>query len=483
MINQVLKAHPPMEKAWLFFNWASNLKRFKHDQYTYTTMMDIFGEAKRMSSMKYVFELMQQKGIRVDAVTYTSLMHWLSKNGDFEEAIRFWDEMREKGFEPTVVSYTAYMKVLFDDGRVKEAGDAYKEMIQSGIPPNCHTYTVLMEYLVGSGKYEEALEIFSKMQDTGVKPDKAACNILVEKCCKAGETRTMNRILEYMKENNLVLRYHVFMEALQSFKAAGKSSILLREVNLHISFEDNPIDQSIDNAAAKSFTLDTGLILLLLKKQNLLAVDNLLLGMTGNNTKLDSLTISTIIEVNCDRGRPDGALLALDYSIKLGIISLQRNAYLSLIGILIRSNMFEKVVEIVKEMVKVRYSLGIYTGALLIYRLGRARKPSDAANIFNLLPDDQKCISTYMALVSVYFSAGAADKAVKLFQRMQKNGNNPCLGTYNVLIAGLEKSSRPSEAETYRKAKRILQNDHCFPEIALFDQNICDLLFPGESVP
>ncbi|WCJ30978.1 Tetratricopeptide repeat (TPR)-like superfamily protein [Euphorbia peplus] len=151
-VNQVLKSHPPMEKAWLFFNWVSGFERFKHDQFTYTTMLDIFGEAGRIQSMKFVFKQMQEKGIKIDSVTYTSFMHWVSRSGDVDEAVKIWGEMKENGCYPTVVSYTAFMKILFDDGRVKEAGDAYKEMIESGISPNCQTYTVLMEYLVGAGE-------------------------------------------------------------------------------------------------------------------------------------------------------------------------------------------------------------------------------------------------------------------------------------------------------------------------------------------
>ncbi|CAH1436172.1 unnamed protein product [Lactuca virosa] len=148
-INQVLKTHPPMEKAWLFFNWASGLKNFKHDQFTYTTMMDIFGEARRISSMRFVFQQMEEKGIKIDVVTYTSMLHWLSNDGDIDGSVKLWEEMKEKGFYPTVVSYTAYMKVLFHHGRVKEATKIYREMIQSGCPPNCFTYTVLMEHLAG----------------------------------------------------------------------------------------------------------------------------------------------------------------------------------------------------------------------------------------------------------------------------------------------------------------------------------------------
>lgn len=151
-VNQVLKTHPPMEKAWLFFHWVSRTKGFKHDHFTYTTMLDIFGEAKRIESMKYVFEQMKEKSIKIDAVTYTSIMHWLSNCGDVDGAVKVWKEMKDKECYPTVVSYTAYMKILFVNNRVKEATDVYKEMLRAGLSPNCHTYTVLMEYLVGSGE-------------------------------------------------------------------------------------------------------------------------------------------------------------------------------------------------------------------------------------------------------------------------------------------------------------------------------------------
>ncbi|XP_059277619.1 pentatricopeptide repeat-containing protein At2g01390-like [Lycium ferocissimum] len=151
-VNQVLKTHPPMEKAWLFFNWTSQLKGFKHDQFTYTTMLDIFGEAGRISSMNYIFKQMQDKGIKIDAVTYTSLPHWLSNHGDIDESIILWHDMKDKGCIPNVVCHIAYMKCLFDHNLVKEGAKIYKEMLQSGCCPNCHTYTVLIEHLASSGE-------------------------------------------------------------------------------------------------------------------------------------------------------------------------------------------------------------------------------------------------------------------------------------------------------------------------------------------
>ncbi|KAK9284731.1 hypothetical protein L1049_023908 [Liquidambar formosana] len=478
-INQVLKSHPPMEKAWLFFNWASRIKGFKHDQFTYTTMLDIFGEAGRISSMNYVYQQMQEKGIKIDVVTYTSLLHWLSKDGDVDGSVKAWKEMKANGCRPTVVSYTAYMKVLFDNKMEKEATEIYKEMLHSGCSPNCYTYTILMEYLAGSGKFKGTFEIFSKMQEAGVLPDKATCNILVDKCCKAGETWLMTQILRYMKENSLVLRYPVYLEASKTLKTAGESDVLLRQVNPHFSIECSSKGEIVGFEATSAdvpFMTDRGLILNFMQKQNFVAVDCLLSGMIDKNIQLDSVIVSTIIEVNCAHRRTSGALLAFEYSVKMGI-HIEKTAYLALIGVFIRTNSFPKVVEIVEEMTRAGHSFGVYLAALLIYRLGCARKPVCAAKIFNLLPGDQKNSATYTALISAYFFVGSVDKGLKIYETMRSNGIHPALGTYNVLLAGLEKSGRVHEAEIYRKEKKSLKADIHTQDIFSVEEKICDLLF------
>ncbi|CAK9158748.1 unnamed protein product [Ilex paraguariensis] len=478
-INQVLKTHPPMEKAWLFFNWASRLKRFKHDQFTYTTMLDIFGEAGRISSMNYVFQQMQEKGIKIDAVTYTSLLHWLSNDGDVDGSVRLWEEMKVNGCRPTVVSYTAFMKVLLDHNRVKDATEVYRNMLQSGCSPNCYTYTILMDHLAGSGKFNEVLEIFSKMQDTGVQPDKATCNILIEKCCKARETWAMMKILQYMKENSLVLRYPVYREALETLRVACQSDVLLRQVNRHLSVEHNE-EFSAPNSDAPSI-IDQGLILNLLNRQNFVAVDQLVADMMDKAVKLDSGIASTIIEVNSASSRPNGALLAYEYSVKMGI-NIKRTAYLALIGVFIRTNSFPKVVEIVEELFKEGLSLGTHLSALLIYKLGCARDPISAARIFDLLPDDQKSTAAYTALIGAYFASANAGKGLETFKIMKREGIRGSLSTYDVLLDGLEKYGKAGELEYYRREKKSLQADGHFQSDVTMEDKTCNLLFSGAVV-
>ena len=335
------------------------------------------------------------------------------------------------------------------------------------------------------GKCKDALEIFEKMQEAGVQPDKAACNILIERCAKVGGTVFMTHILQYMKDNRLVLRYPVFVEALEAIKVAGETDALLRQVNRHfyvdcsISRKEND-SNTVD--ADSPTNLDKELLFVLLKKRNLVAIDHLLAGMMDKKIPLDHKVISTVIEVNCGYCRPEGTLLAFKYSGKMGI-RIERTGYLSLIGLLTRSNMFSKLVEAVEEMTRAGHSLGIYLASLLIYRLGSARKPTFAMKIFNLLPDNHKCSATYTALISVYFSARRVNKALDIYKSMCTKGFCPVLGTYNVLVAGLERNGRYSDAELYRKAKKSLHSNSGSQERVCIDEKICNLLFAVDVVP
>ncbi|KAI7753522.1 hypothetical protein M8C21_014293 [Ambrosia artemisiifolia] len=396
-INQVLKTHPPMHKSWLFFNWTSGLRTFKHDHFTYTTMIDIFGEARRISSMWFVFRQMQEKGVKVDVVTYTCMLHWLSNDGDVDGAVKLWEEMKEKGVGLTVVSYTAYMKVLFDCGRVKEAVGVYKEMIRAGCVPNCFTYTVLMEHLAACGKFNEVLDIFIKMQDAGVQPDKATCNILVESCCKAGE-----------------------------------SDVLLKESNRHLSIHYEKPQPLVNNGVSDTVSIDQLLVLYLLNRKHFVGVDSLFKDMMDRNVILTPEIVSSVIDTYSAHERPHGAVLAYEY---------------------------------------------VNQSALLIYKLGCANKPVSASKVFDFLPDNEKNTTSYTALMAAYFASRNTSKGLLIFKEMKDVGIPIVVGTYNVLLAGLEKSGWVVEFEYYRKEKKQMQNISFSENQESAEEMTCNLLF------
>lgn len=151
-VARVLKTHPPLQKAFLFFRLApaAGSPAFRHDRFTYTSMMHLLGEAGRVPAMLRLLAEMLRAGVKPDAATFTTVMHWLARAGDVDAAMRVWAEMKART-RPTVVSYTACLKILFDAGRLEEARRVFQEMVTQGLRPTCTTYTVLIEHLADAG--------------------------------------------------------------------------------------------------------------------------------------------------------------------------------------------------------------------------------------------------------------------------------------------------------------------------------------------
>lgn len=318
----------------------------------------------------------------------------------------------------------------------------------------------------------------SEMQEAGIPPDKAACNILVEKCSIAGNTSAITHVLEYMKENSIVLRRPVFLVALEAFKTSGESDHLLREVNPHLAFEG--LEEEIDFEPASSdihYVIDRHLIINFLAKKNFVAVEHILNNMMEKGIQMDSALLSAVVQDICASNMTSGAFLAFHYCLKTNK-KLDRSAYISLLGLFIRNNSFSNVLDIVEEMVNAGIGLGTYLVSLLIHQLGCAGLSSIAAEIFHSFPTDHNVV-TYTSLMSAYFKSHEVDKGLELYSRMRSQGIPVSYGTYEVLIVGLEGAGRNSDAEIYRKEKRSLQWRNYSPESLSAEESLCNCLFGG----
>ncbi|ONK59867.1 uncharacterized protein A4U43_C08F11780 [Asparagus officinalis] len=335
-----------------------------------------------------------------------------------------------------------------------------------------------MEYLAGAGKFDAAFEIMSKMLEAGIPPDKATCNILVQKCSVARNTSAIAHVLQYMKDSSIVLRRPIFLEALEAFKDSGKINHLLREVNPHLAFEG--IEEEIDsrmNSDNILYTIDRELVINLLAKKNFIAIERILNDKINNEIQLDSGLMSSVVQAYCANSRLSGALLAFQYCLRTDK-KLDRCAYISLIGLLIRANSLSNVMEIVEEIVQAGIDLGSYLVSILIHQLGCAGLSSIAAKIFHSSLSDQNTV-TYTSLMSAYFQAGEVDKGLEIYSKMRSQGITMSHGTYAVLITGLEEAGRISDAEIYRKEKRSLQWRNNSIENLSAEESLCNCLFNG----
>lgn len=197
----VLKSNIRVDVAWQFFKWMKTQEGYRHNVYTYSAMIDLFGKARDYSAMGSLVEEMQQEGHELSVVTYTTLIHWYRQAMDLNMVRRIWKQMEEKAVKPNVVTYTTYIDALVKAKCYHEAMEVYREMQESRCRPNIYTYTVLIHSLVEAGKLEAATELFDKLGDLDCKPNSVTYSLLIGAHFKAGNLEKVLVLFKALKES------------------------------------------------------------------------------------------------------------------------------------------------------------------------------------------------------------------------------------------------------------------------------------------
>lgn len=199
----VLKSNIRADAAWQFFKWVKAQGGYRHNVYTYSAMIDLFGKARDYSAMGSLLKEMQQEGHELNVVTYTTLMHWYRQAMDLNMVRNIWKQMEEKAVRPNVITYTTYIDALVKGNCHQEAMEVYRKMQESGCRPNIYTYTVLIHSLVGAGKIDAATEVFDKLGDVSCKPNSVTYSMLIHAHSKAGNHGKVLALFKAMKEGGV----------------------------------------------------------------------------------------------------------------------------------------------------------------------------------------------------------------------------------------------------------------------------------------
>lgn len=232
----VLKSNIRADAAWQFFKWLKTQEGYRHNVYTYSAMIDLFGRARDYSAMGSLVEEMHQEGHDFNVVTYTTLMHWYRQTMDLNMVRRIWKQMEEKAVRPNVVTYTTYIDALVKGKCHHEAMEVYREMQESGCRPNIYTYTVLIHSLVEAGKLEAATELFDKLGRVDCNPNSVTYNLLIGAHFKAGNLEKVLVLFRAMKESGLGTspeQRRTVARALEGVGMATEAEQLLSGVDEH----------------------------------------------------------------------------------------------------------------------------------------------------------------------------------------------------------------------------------------------------------
>ncbi|KAG0500728.1 hypothetical protein HPP92_000800 [Vanilla planifolia] len=215
--NQVLKLLRNHSVALGFFDWLKRQPGFKHDDYTYTTMIGILGQARQFDAMKELLREMISDGCLPTVVTYNRIIHAYGRANFIGEAVKVFNEMQEFGYEPDLVTYCTLIDIHAKAGFLDVALGLYHKMQSVGLSPDTFTYSVMVNCLGKGGQLAAAQKMYLEMIKNGCVPNLVTYNIMIALQSKARNYASAIKLYRDMQVAGYRpdrVTYNIVMEAL-----------------------------------------------------------------------------------------------------------------------------------------------------------------------------------------------------------------------------------------------------------------------------
>ncbi|KAG2319733.1 hypothetical protein Bca52824_012946 [Brassica carinata] len=183
--NQVLMQMNDYGNALGFFYWLKRQPKFKHDDYTYTTMLGSLGRAKQFGAINKLLDEMVREGVRPNTVTFNRLIHSYGRANYLKEAMNVFHQMQKAGCRPDRVTYCTLIDIHAKAGFLDVAMDMHQRMNAAGIETDTFTYSLIINCLGKAGHLPAAHKLFCEMVDQGCKPNLVTYNIMIDLHAKA----------------------------------------------------------------------------------------------------------------------------------------------------------------------------------------------------------------------------------------------------------------------------------------------------------
>ncbi|KAF9664364.1 hypothetical protein SADUNF_Sadunf16G0010900 [Salix dunnii] len=145
-----------------FKNMASTIHSMQSDGFSisleaYNFTLDAYGKG-HMESFRNVFQRMMKSGSAADHYTYSIMMNIYGEQESIDKVACVLTELGECGLRPDLCSYNTLIKAYGIAGMVEDAVGLVKEMRRNGIEPDMITHTNMITALQQNDKYLEAVK-------------------------------------------------------------------------------------------------------------------------------------------------------------------------------------------------------------------------------------------------------------------------------------------------------------------------------------
>ncbi|KAL2488274.1 Pentatricopeptide repeat-containing protein [Forsythia ovata] len=189
---------------------------------TFNIIVDGFSRAGHVNVAFKILHSMNSIGVEPDEFTYTVLIDALCKIGNLEQANAFLGVMVKKGLTPDEVTLTAFIHGYCKIGSARYALVLFEGLIKDWYLTGPHIFNLFLDVLSKEVQIVEENAIFGKMLKYGLVPSIVTYTILVDGLCRAGDTNSSMKMLEFMKQNGCPPNVYTYTVVINGLCHSGK---------------------------------------------------------------------------------------------------------------------------------------------------------------------------------------------------------------------------------------------------------------------
>ncbi|KAI3795625.1 hypothetical protein L1987_38281 [Smallanthus sonchifolius] len=133
-----------------------------------------------------------------DLITYSTIISALCKDGKLDEAKKKFIEMIGRNVYPDSVIYDIFIYNLCKKGKVSSVFRVLKEMEKKGYNKSLQTYNSLILGLGMKSQFFEMYGLMNEMRESGISPNVSTYNNMIRCLCESGQTDDATKLLDEM---------------------------------------------------------------------------------------------------------------------------------------------------------------------------------------------------------------------------------------------------------------------------------------------
>ncbi|XP_010244384.1 PREDICTED: pentatricopeptide repeat-containing protein At2g27610 [Nelumbo nucifera] len=392
-----------------------------------------------------------KSGLEADVSVGTSLVDMYMKTNGVEDGKKVFDKMPERN----VVSWTSLLAGYTQNGLADFAMERFCQMQTEGIKPNPFTFASVLAASAAKCMVEEGIQVHNQVIKLGFESTTFVGNSLINMYSKSGLIRDASAVFEDMKNRDAVSWNGMIagfvlngfeLEALQLFYRMRLAGVKLTQLifvtviklcaNIkELAFAKQLHCRVLKNGFGYDLNITTALMVAYSKCGEMIGALDLFSTMYGVHNVVSWTAIICGFLQNGDTKQ------AADLFCKMSREGVRPNhfTYSTILAAFPAVSPFQ----IHAQVIKANYENLPSVGTALLDAYTKLGNIQEATAIFEMIND--KDIVAWSAMLAGYAQTGDSDRAIKLFCKMQKDGQKPNEFTFSSVVNACAGPTAPTE--------------------------------------